>query len=108
MMVSRPEMQLDEEMYSDSELGEEEEYSEEIADEFESDEAFVPRTFEDFQTLYKQQFDPTAAEKPVQKLSPEPETDEGPMSQEEDYEPEEEEHEEFSGEAPSALEVDQD
>lgn len=44
--------------YSDSELGEEEEYSDEVGDEFGSDEVYVPKTFEDFQTLFQQQFEP--------------------------------------------------
>lgn len=120
------------ERYTDSELGEEEEeegeYSDEIVDEFESDEAYVPKTFEDYQSLFKQQFEPAMESeedqpeteplsvdqemekrveqallqmpaKSVSKRSPEPETDEGPLSQEDDYE--HEEHEDLSGEAVS-------
>ena len=119
------------EHYTDSELGEEEEdeeeYSDEVVDEFESDEAFIPKTFEDYQALFKKQFEPTVEseedleeaegepqsvdqemekrveqaflqmpEKSVAKRSPEPETDEGPLSQEDDYE--HEEQEDLSGE----------
>jgi hypothetical protein len=127
----------DAEEYTDSELIEDEEYSDEAGEEYEHREVFVPRTFEDFQTLFKNQFDPTPdddlSEEPVSSPSdemhsgdepqsvdlemekrveeafkapekvfkapvnvaapesPEPETspDEGPFSQEDDYEPEE-------------------
>lgn len=58
MMVTSHTLGSAEEMYTDSELGEEEEFSDEHVDEFESDEAYVPKTFEDFQTLFKQQFEP--------------------------------------------------
>lgn len=60
MMVTSHTLGSAEEIYTDSELGEEEEgeYSDELVDEFESDEAYVPKTFEDFQTLFKQQFEP--------------------------------------------------
>lgn len=124
MMVSGPHLDDAEEMYTDSEeLEEDEEFSDEGADEFGSDEVYVPKTFEDFQTLFKSQFEPVhedpspaepqsvdlemetrverellrKPEKPVQAESPEPDAspDEGPMSQEDDYEPEE--PEELSG-----------
>lgn len=110
----------EEEMYSDSDIDEgEEEYSDEMQEDYELKERFVPKTFEDFQTLFKQQFDSDepeespsqsrdvlssepqsvdvemekrveqelmkAPEKRVAKRSPEPETDDGPFSQEEDY-----------------------
>lgn len=52
----------EEETYTDSELGEEEEegenYSDEADHEFENEARFVPKTFEDFQTLFKSQFEP--------------------------------------------------
>lgn len=130
MMVSGPHLGDAEEEYTDSELIEEEEYSDEAGDEFGNNEIYVPRTFEDFQTLFKNQFDPTPddelSEEPVsspsdelhsgdepqsvdlemekrveeafkvpEKIaapeSPEPETspDEGPFSQEDEYDPEE-------------------
>lgn len=135
MMVSGPHLSNADEDYTDSELIEEEEYSDEAGDEYGSNEVCVPRTFEDFQTLFKNQFDPTPddelSEEPVSspsdelhsgdepqsvdlemekrveaafKLpekvlpeSPEPELspDEGPYSQEDDYEAEE--PEELSG-----------
>lgn len=113
-----------EEEYTDSELIEEEEYSDEAGEEYGINEVYVPRTFEDFQTLFKNQFDPTPddelSEEPVSSPSdepqsvdlemekrvenafkmsernvaiesPEPKTspDESPLSQEDDYEPEE-------------------
>ena len=124
MMVTHdgPLVDLDaEEEYTDSEFIEEEEYSDEAGEELGVNEVYVPRTYEDFQTLFKNQFDPTPddelSEEPVSdepqsvdlemekrvenafKMSdrnvviesPEPETspDEGPLSQEDDYEPEE-------------------
>lgn len=127
MMVARPD--IGEEAYTDSELGEEEEYSDELVDEFETEEVFVPKTFEDFQTMFHQQFEPAdeseepLSEEPLSleasspepqsvdhemeqrveqellkmpesantKKSPEPESDEGPMSQEEDYDPDDQE-----------------
>lgn len=136
MMVSGPHLGDAEEEYTDSELIEEEEYSDEAADDYGSDEVYVPRTFEDFQTLFKNQFDPTPddelseepvsspsdephsieepqsvdvemekrveeafkiPEKVVPPESPEPETspDEGPMSQEDSFDPDE--PEELSG-----------
>jgi hypothetical protein len=49
--------QGDEEMYTDSELGEEEEYSEEVIDEIETGGIFVPKTFEEFKSVYNAQFD---------------------------------------------------
>lgn len=60
MMVSGPHLahEIEGEMYTDSELDEEEEFSDEVADEFGSDEVYVPKTFEDFQTLFNQQFVP--------------------------------------------------
>ena len=63
MMVSSVHaMHEDEEMYSDEEMGEEEEeeeeYSEEVPDDFETEEVYVPKTFEDFQKLFKNQFEP--------------------------------------------------
>lgn len=50
----------EEEIYTDSELGEEEEeiYSDEGDQEYQQEERFVPKTFEDFQTLFKSQFEP--------------------------------------------------
>lgn len=140
MMVSGPHLTDLGDDYTDSELieeEEEEEYSDEAADDLGSNEVYVPRTFEDFQTLFKNQFDPTPddelseeplslsspsdephsmeepksvdqemerrvveafkfAEKVAVPESPEPENspDEGPISQEDDYE---EEQEELSG-----------
>lgn len=140
MMVSGSRLRDDEEMYTDSELEEEEgEYSDEVVEEYEPrGGAYVPKTFEDFQTLFKHQFDsdehddsssleqrvpqssePQSVDKEMEKRverellrmpasaiakgSPEPETDEGPLSQEdegpfsqEDEYPEE--PEELSGE----------
>lgn len=56
MMVSGPHLE-DDEIFSDSELDEEEEeYSDEMKEDYEPKERF-PKTFEDFQTLFKQQFD---------------------------------------------------
>lgn len=136
MMVAGHNLTHAGEHYTDSELGEEEEeeedYSDEVADEFESDDVYVPKTFEDFQTLFKKQFEPAneseedqeVAEsepqsvdqemekrveqallqmpaKPVSKRSPEPETDEGPLSQEDDYE--HDEPEDLSGETCSST-----
>lgn len=117
MMVSGPHLEGEE--YSGSDL-EEEEYSDEALDDYEPEPRFVPKTFEDFQTLFKQQFDsdepeesPSQSrdvlssepqsvdhemekrveqelmrvpEKRPAKHSPEPETDDGPFSQEDDYE----------------------
>lgn len=62
MMVSGLHYQEQEE-YTDSELGKEEEEEEQEFDNQTSDnlkmkEAFVPRTFEDFQSLFKHQFEP--------------------------------------------------
>lgn len=128
MMVSGHNLGRSREHYSDSELGEEEEeYSDEIVDEFESDEVYVPKTFEDFQTLFNKQFEPTLEseedqelaenepqpvdremekrveqallkmpDKSAAKRSPEPETDDGPFSQEDEYE--HEDVEDLSGE----------
>lgn len=133
MMVSGSRLRDDEEMYTDSELEEEEgEYSDEVVDEYEPrGGTFVPKTFEDFQTMFKHQFDsdehdesssleqhvpqssePQSVDKEMEnrverellrmpasavaKRSPEPETDEGPLSQEDEYDPEE--PEELSGE----------
>lgn len=128
MMVSGAHLDdAEEEIYTDSELieeeEEEEEYSDEIGEVVEADEAFVPKTFEEFQTMFKQKFEspeetksmpqssssepqsvdrememrveqellkkPEKVEKVVEPESPEPETspDEGPFSQEDDYEP---------------------
>lgn len=139
----------DAEEYTDSELIEDEEFSDEAGDEFDNRGVYVPRTFEDFQTLFKNQFDPTPddelSEEPVSSPSeelhsgeepqsvdlemekrveealkapekvfkvpesvaapesPEPETspDEGPFSQEDDYEPDE--VEELSGQSSLLL-----
>ena len=123
-MVSGPHLE-EEEMYSgsdfDEEEEEEEEYSDEARDEYVPTAKFVPKTFEDFQTMFKNQFDsdepedsPSQSrevlssepqsvdvemekrveqelmkvpERRVTQRSPEPETDDGPFSQEEDYEP---------------------
>lgn len=132
MMVSGPHLSnIEGEMYIDSEeLGEEEEeeeedYSDEIIDEFGSDEVYVPRTFEDFQTMFKNQqevpreeteispsSEPQSVDQEMEKRveqelmkmpekvlineSPEPKmSPEEPISQEDDYEPEE--PEELSG-----------
>ena len=126
MMVAHdgPLLDLDaDEEYTDSEFIEEEEYSDEAGEEYGHNEVYVPRTYEDFQTLFKNQFDPTPddelSEEPVSSPSdepqsvdlemekkvenafkmsdrniaiesPEPETSpDGPLSQEDDYEPEE-------------------
>lgn len=90
MMVSGPHLGDAEEEYTDSELIEEEEYSDEAADEYGSDEVYVPRTFEDFQTLFKNQFDPTPddelSEEPVSSPSDEPHSVEEPQSVDQDME----------------------
>jgi hypothetical protein len=91
MMVSGPHLRdADEDEYTDSELLEEEEYSDEIGEEFESNEVYVPRTFEDFQTLFKNQFDPTPdddlSEEPVSSPSEEPHSVEEPQSVDQEME----------------------
>lgn len=134
MMVSRPEEmeEGDEEMYTDSELGEEEEYSEEIIEEVETERSFVPKTFEDFKSVYQAQYgthelevsppEPQSVDvemekrveqellrtppKPVAQESSEIETDE-PFSQEEEYEPEEDDLEEPEEEEPEEDELDE-
>lgn len=63
MMVSGHKLTGEEqEIFTDSELGEEEEeeedYSDEADHEFHHEARFVPKTFEDFQTLFKSQFEP--------------------------------------------------
>lgn len=84
MMVSGPHLGDAEEEYTDSELIEDEEYSDEAGEEYESHEVFVPRTFEDFQTLFKNQFDPTPddelSEEPVSSPSEEAQSGDEPQS----------------------------
>lgn len=83
MMVSGPHLD-DGEEYSDSEFMEEEEYSDEAGDDRGTSEVYVPRTFEDFQTLFKNQFDPTPddelSEEPVSSPSDEPHSIDEPLS----------------------------
>lgn len=93
MMVSGPHLTDLGDDYTDSELieeEEEEEYSDEAADELGSKEVYVPRTFEDFQTLFKNQFDPTPddelSEEPLSSPSDEPHSFEEPQSVDQEME----------------------
>lgn len=89
-MVSGPHLSNADEEYTDSELLEEEEYSDEAADEIAPDGLYVPRTFEDFQTLFKNQFDPTPddelSEEPISSPSEEPHSVEEPKSVDQEME----------------------
>ena len=72
MMVSGH-MADTEEAYTDSELEEEEEeeeYSDEAGDEFGSDEVYVPKTFEDFQTMFKKEFEASVEEEVIKNEVP--------------------------------------